>query len=151
MNNLTIIADREDYGVGLTGTLSVEGFSGYGEGWFNNNNVNEFCDQASLLATEMSGTVELIGSQQKEDGSEYLETFALRCYVLTKNKLNGIIGVHVTISNPHDSDCRKEEILKVSGELQIRNHRFREFSEKLKELVRGDLNEVLLNGDLNDI
>ncbi len=43
MNKLTITADREDYATGLTGTLLVDGFSGYGEGWFNNSDVKIFC------------------------------------------------------------------------------------------------------------
>ena len=151
MNNLRIVADLDDYSVGLTGTLSVNGFSGFGEGWFNTSDVKDFCDRLSRLATDMNGAVELIGSQSKADGSEYLETFALRCYVLSKSKLNGIIGVHVNISNPRDSDCREQEILKVSGELQVRNHNMKEFSENLSDLIRGDIDEVALIGDLNDI
>ena len=63
MNKLTITADREDYSVGLKGTLLLNGFSGYGEGWFNNSDVKEFCSKIESLTNNMSGATELIGSQ----------------------------------------------------------------------------------------
>jgi hypothetical protein len=99
----------------------------------------------------MSGTAELIGSQSKSDGSEYLERLSLRCYVLSESKLNGVIGVHITLSEYPYTDCREQEILKVSGELQVRDHKMKEFSANLNKLVQGNLNEVVLNGGLNDI
>jgi len=151
MNNLKIVADLEDYAVGLTGTLQADGFTGFGEGWFNNSDVKEFCARVLHLATDMNGSAELIGSQTKGDGSEYLERFALRCYILSESKLNGIIGVHVTLSEYPSTDCREQEILKVSGELQVRNHKMKEFSKSLDDLVRGNINEVTLVGDLNII
>jgi len=151
MSKLTITADRENYAVGLTGSIQIDGFSGFGEGWFNNSDVKEFCSNIQNLTNNMSGTAELIGSQSKADGSEYLERFALRCYVLSESKVNGVIGVHITLSEYPYTDCREQEILKVSGELQVRNHKLKEFSDNLNELVQGSLNEVVLNGDLNDI
>ena len=151
MNKLTITADREDYSIGLKGTLKLNGFSGYGEGWFNYIDVKEFCSKIEILTSNMSGETELIGSQSKSDGSEYLERLSLRCYVLSESKLNGVIGVHITLSEYPYTDCREQEILKVSGELQVRNHKMKEFSENLSKLVQGDLDEVVLNGDLNDI
>jgi len=59
MNKLTITADREDYSVGLKGLLQLNGFSGYGEGWFNNSNINEFCSKIENLTNNMSGAAEL--------------------------------------------------------------------------------------------
>ena len=133
------------------GSLQVDGFSGFGEGWFNNTDVIDFCTNTDALISNMSGTSELIGSQCKSDGSEYLERFALRCYVLSSSNLNGIIGVHVTLSKYPYTDCRKEEILKVSGEIQVRNHKLKEFSEEIKKLLQGGINKVVLKGDLNDL
>ena len=151
MDKLIITADREDYSVGLTCHFNAQNFSGVGEGWFNNSDIKEFCSNVHKLTNEMKGTAELIGSQCKTDGTEYLELFALRCYVLSKSKLNGIIGVHVTLAEHPSTDCREEEIFKVSGELQVRNHKLAEFSDELNNLVHGTLNEVVLKGDLNDI
>ena len=88
MNKLTVTADREDYSVGLTGSLQLDGFSGFGEGWFNNSEVKEFCSSIQNLSNNMSGAAELIGSQSKANGDEYLERFSLRCYVLSKSKVN---------------------------------------------------------------
>jgi len=151
MNELTITADREDYSVGLTGSFKAKNFSGFGEGWFNNSDIEEFCSHIQNMANEMKGTAELIGSQSKGDEGVYLERFALRCYVLSDSKLNGIIGVHVTLSEYPYTDCREQEIFKVSGELQVRNHKMKDFSKELNNLVQGKLNEVILKGDLNDI
>jgi len=41
--------------------------------------------------------------------------------------------------------------LKVSGELKLRNHKIKEFSKELNNLVQGKISEVTLNGDLNNI
>ena len=144
MDKLTITADREDYSVGLTGSFSAKNFSGIGEGWFNNSDIEKFCSNIQNMANEMEGTAAIIGSQHKGDGSEYIERFALRCYVLSGNKLNGIIGVHITLSEYPYTDCREQEILKVSGELQVRNHKIKDFSTDLNNLVQGKLNEVIL-------
>ena len=151
MDILTITVDREDYCVGLKGSLQVNGFSGYGEGYFNNSTVKEFCSKLENLTNNMSGEAQLIASQSNPDGSEYLERLSLRCYVLSESKQNGIIGVHITLSEYPYTDCREQEILKVSGELQVRNHKMKEFSVNLNKLVQGELNEVILNGDLNII
>jgi len=94
----------------------------------------------------MAGTAELVGSQSKPDDSEYLETFSIRCYVLSASKLNGIIGVHVTLADYPYSDCRNNEIRKLSGELQIRNHKIEEFSGNLLKLINNSQSETVLYG-----
>ncbi|MGH1539231.1 MAG: hypothetical protein ACRBHB_02315 [Arenicella sp.] len=152
MNKLIVTIDREDYASGLTGSFSGEWYSGFGKAWFNNSDVIQFCTYVQNLAESMDGAAELIGSVRKADGSEYLETFSLRCYVLSASKLNGIIGVHVTLADRSGgSDSREQEIFKMSGELQVRNHKLAEFSQNLKGLVNGSQNQVILNGDINGI
>lgn len=145
-NELTITCDREDYSSGLCGSLKVEGFSGSGEAWFNTSAVVDFCNKLALLCGTMEGEAELLGSESKSDGSEYLETFSIRAYVLSSSKVNGIVGVHITIAERPGSDCRYQEILKVSGELQARNHHVAQFAKDLSNLVTGSLNEVCLYG-----
>jgi hypothetical protein len=130
-NKLVITADREDYAVGLTGQLYTCGFSGIGEGWYNNSDIKDFCSQLKSLSESMEGTAELLGAQRKSDGSEYLETFCIRVYPLSCSKLNGIIGVHVNLALPPSSDCRHQEILKVSGELKVRNNYIAQFANDL--------------------
>jgi len=68
---------------GLSGKLKLGDFSGRGEGWFNNSEIEKFCVSLIQMFTTMEGKTELIGSEQNSDGSEYLETFALRVYVLS--------------------------------------------------------------------
>jgi hypothetical protein len=148
-NQLTINADREEWVTGLSGKLKLDDFSGRGEGWFNNSDIEKFCVTLIQMFTTMEGETELIGSEQKSDGSEYLETFALRVYILSSSKLNGIIGIHCTFAErTSGSDCRKEEIRKMSGEAQVRNQHIKTFAEDIQKLMNGEINEVTLTIDL---
>jgi hypothetical protein len=144
-NKLLITADREDNSVGLAGRLYIDGFSGFGEGWHNNSDVSEFCSKLLSLSESMESTAELLGTQSKTDGSEYLELFCIRAYPLDRSKLNGIIGVHIKLAEYPYTDCRPEEILMVSGELKVRNHHIAQFSKDLGSLMSGSLKEVCLN------
>ena len=146
MEQLLITADLDDYSVGLTCKANLNDFSGFGEAWFNLDDVTAFCNNLKQLASEMTGSVELVGSQSKPDGSEYLETFSIRCYVLSASKLNGIIGVHITLADYPYTDCRNNEIRKLSGELQIRNHKIQEFTVSLSRLISNTQSETVLYG-----
>lgn len=146
MELLNITADIDDSCVGLTGKVNLHGFSGFGEAWFNLCDITNFCKELKALAANMVGSIELIGAQSKSDGSEYLETFSIRCYVLSASKLNGLIGVHITLADNPYNDCRNEEIRKLSGELQVRNHKIVEFSDSLVKLISGKDIEVVLHG-----
>jgi hypothetical protein len=148
-NKLVVTADRDDYAVGLIGRLSVGGFSGAGDGWHNNSDVLEFCSKLTSLSESMEGTAELLGTEMKPDRSEYLETFCIRIYPLDRSKLNGTVGVHITLSIRPYTGCRPEEISKVSAELKTLNHHLAKFSKDLKDLVLGDLEEVCLYGENN--
>ncbi len=148
-NKLVVIADRDDYAVGLIGQLSVGGFSGAGDGWYNNIDVLEFCSKLTSLSESMEGTAELLGTETSTDRSECLETFSIRVYPLDGSKLNGTVGFHVTLSTRPYTGCRPEEISKVSAELKILNHHLAKFSKDLKDLVLGDLEEVCLYGENN--
>jgi|TARA_R110001632_G_scaffold50409_1_gene125818 hypothetical protein len=146
MEQLLITADLDDYSVGLTCKANINDFSGFGEAWFNLDDVTAFCKNLKQLASEMTGSVKLVGSKSKLDGSEYLETFSIRCYVLSASKLNGIIGVHVTLADSPYTGCRNNEIRKLSGELQVRNHKIEEFSASLLRLISNSQSETVLSG-----
>ena len=143
---LVITADREDYALGLIGHLHLDGFVGRGEGWHNISDVTEFCSRLLSLSESMEGTAELLGAQSKSDGSERLETFCIRVYPLNGSQINGTVGVHVTLSECPYADCRPEQIVKMSGELQVRNHHMAQFAKELGYLVSGSLKEVCLYG-----
>jgi len=143
MNQLKIKIDLEDYTAGLSGIFEANGFSGFGEGWFNHKDIIEFSRSLETLANIMNGEAELIGGESKSDGSEYLECFGLRCYVISKT---GIIGVHVTLSDRPYTDCRVKEILKVSGELRVEKQLALTFAQELHDLCLGQVSEVLLVG-----
>ena len=142
-NQLTINIDLEDYDAGLTGTLSVNGFSGFGEGWFNLSDLNQFIAELEKLSLNVSGKAELVAGQSKADGSEYLERFGLRCYVVAKT---GIIGIHVTLTDYPYTDCREEEISKVSAELKAEVQSVIEFCSQLRKLCSGIRRDAVLVG-----
>lgn len=142
-NQLQITIDLEDYDAGLTGILSVNGFCGFGEGWFNLSTIKEFVDELEELALSVSGTTELIASQSNVDGSEYLERFALRCCVVTKT---GVIGVHVSLTDYPYTCCRKEEIASVSGEIHAEILSVIEFCAQLRNLCSGIREDAILMG-----
>ena len=66
----------------------------------------------------------------------------MRFYVLGKSRLNGVIGVHVTLASPAQTYCREQEILKMSGELMIRNQHLKQFAESLEILIDGKTDKV---------
>jgi len=150
-SKLKITANLDDHYTGLKGQFSHDGFCGYGEGWYNNSEINNFCSKLSTLCKTMEGAAELIGSQRKSDGSEYLELFSIRVYPLSQSKLNGIVGIHVTLSEYPYTDCRPEEIMKVSGEFQTRNQHIEKFAKELKLLISGSVREVCLYGGVDRI
>ena len=149
IDKLEFEANIDEYAVCLNCRLTVGEFVGRGEAWFNTSDILTFCDSLSRLASDMSGQCEIIGSNQKPDGSEYLELLGLRCYVLSASKLNGIIGIHASISHSPYTDCRKEEIQSVVGELQARNGHVREFANQLLKLAEGSQKQATLFGDLD--
>lgn len=141
INKLSIAIDLEDYIAGLTGQFEANGFKGFGEGWFNTSEIVEFCNKFELIANSLEGEAELIARQSKGDGSDYLERFGLRCYVLSRT---GILGVHVTLTEHPYSDCRPQEISTVSGELKVEVQSVLNFVQGLRSLCSGNLTEVTL-------
>ena len=143
MNQLTVTIDLEEYSAGLSGVFEADGFKGFGEGWFNLSDIKEFCDSFEKLANTLDGETELVAGQSKTDGSEYLERFGLRCYVVART---GILGVHVTLSEYPYTDCRPQEISKVSGELKVEIQSVINFVQGLRSLCSGGSKEVSLVG-----
>jgi hypothetical protein len=143
MNQLSLTVDLEDYTAGLTGRFKANGFKGFGEGWFNTSDIVEFCNTFEALTNSLEGETELIAGESKSDGSEYLELFGLRCYVLSKT---GIIGVHTTLAETPYTDCRPQEISTVTGEIKIDVQSSFDFIKSLRSLCLNEVSEVTLIG-----
>jgi len=149
-NKFTITADlSEEYEVSLDGTMYVSGFSGTGNGYFNRSDVLDFCEKAKVLSETMTGLAELRGTLGNQDGTTFLETFIVRIYPLSNSKLNGVVGVHITLGDYPSSDCREEEKMKVSGELQTRNQHIMKFSDDIRKLLSGEISIVTLDKGLD--
>lgn len=143
MNQLTLKIDLEEYSAGLSGIFEADGFKGFGEGWFNLSDIKEFCDSFERLASTLDGKTELVAGQSKTDGSEYLECFGLRCYVVSST---GVLGVHVTLSEYPYTECQPHEISKVSGELKVEIQSAINFVQGLRSLCSGGAKEATLVG-----
>ena len=111
-NQLEVTADLEEYAAGLLGKINSNGFIGSGEGWFNLTDIEAFISKARQMINSLKGTANLVAGQNKADGSAYLERFGLRCYPIGKT---GVIGIHVTLTDYPYTDCRLEDVYKVSG------------------------------------
>ena len=84
-----LTADVEDHTIGLTGTLRVGGFAGFGTAWFNTLEVEAFASALDALAVEMAGAATLIGGNH-EGGRIVLEMLGLRVRVLQDSFGGGI-------------------------------------------------------------
>ena len=143
MPKFTITIDLEDHSAGLFGRFESEYFSGIGNGWFNLIDLEQFCISFEKLIESNSGTANIVGSLRKQDGTGYLETFGLRSYVVSKT---GILGVHVTLADYPYTDCRTEEISKVSGEVKVETQAAINFLSQLRKLIIGEITEAILYG-----
>jgi hypothetical protein len=142
-NQLTITIDLEECTAGLEGQLFNDGFTGIGTGWFNITDVMDFADQLEQCALKLTGTAQLIGGESNPDGSESLETFALRCSVVSRL---GILGVQVSLASYPHTNCRIEEISRVSSELKADVQSVLNFSQQLRNMSQGVINEATLVG-----
>ena len=144
MSQLSITIDLDDDGTaGLSAHFVSQRFSGFGEGWFNLSDITEFCRSFEKLANSVEGETELVAGQSKVDGSGYLEYLGLRCYVVSES---GILGVHVTLSEYPYTDCRPQEISRVSGELKVEIQSALSFIQGLRSLCSGGVTEAVLVG-----
>lgn len=144
MSQLSITIDLDDDGTaGLSAHFVSQRFSGFGEGWFNISDITEFCSSFEKLANSVKGETELVAVQSRVDGSEHLECLGLRCYVVSAS---GILGVHVTLSDYPYTDCRPQEISKVSGELKVEIQLALSFIQELRSLCSGSVTEAILVG-----
>ncbi|WP_064608939.1 hypothetical protein [Photobacterium sp. J15] len=141
MNQLTVTIDLEDYTAGLTGKLDLNGFSGYGEGWFNLSEIENFCDSLEQVVNKVEGTTKLIAGQRNLDGSEYLERLGLRCSVIAKT---GVFSIHISLSDYPYTGCRPEEIRKITGEIKADTRKVLNFVSQLRKLCIGKNTEAIL-------
>jgi len=143
-NKLEITIDLEDHTAGLFGSIKTDVFRGFGEGWFNLIDIEAFITDASKMISSLKSKANMVAGQNSRDGSEYLERFGLRCYPIGST---GVIGVHVTLTDYPYTDCRAEEVFKVSGEIKTNIEKFNTFLSELSELIKNKREKVILIGE----
>lgn len=138
---LKITADLEDDGiVGLTGTVSSEGFSGTGEAWFNVSEVKQFVSQLEHFAKTTENPPEISGGNWDGKGNLLHKLFSLRFYSFSSFRA----GVQVELANHPYTDCRPEEIASVKLELKPETQAIINFCGQLNSLLSNNISEASL-------
>ena len=138
---LKIRASIEDDGtVSLTGTVSSEGFSGIGEGWFNISEVKEFIAKLEHFAKTTENPPEIVGGNWDGNGGLIQKLFSLRFYSFSGFRA----GVLVELASYPYSDCRPEEVSSVSLELKPETQAIINFCGQMNHLLLNNINEACL-------
>lgn len=142
MNNyLKIKADVEDDGtVGLIARVSCDGFSGFGEAWFNLTEVKNFISQLLVFSKSTQNPPLIAGGNWDGNGNLSEVLLSFRFYSFSDFR----VGVHVTLANHPYTDCRKEEISRVTVELKPEMQTVLSFCEQLNDLLLNDIQEACL-------
>ncbi len=143
MNNyLKITADIEDDGtVGLSGSVSSEGFSGKGEAWFNTPDVKKFISKLEHFAKTTEEPPEISGGYWDDTGILSQKLLGLRFYSFSGFRA----GLQVELANHPYTDCRPEEISFVRLELRPETQSIIEFCDQLNDLLLNKISEACLS------
>ena len=143
MNNyLKITADVEDDGtVGLTATAYTNGFSGVGEAWFNISDVHTFISNLESFARTTENPPVLEGGNWDGHGNLILKLLSFKFYSFSSSRA----GVKIQLASYPYTDCRPEEISKVTIELKPESQEILNFCEQLRSLLINNIGEACLS------
>ncbi len=104
----------DDGSVGLLASVTSGGFSGRGEAWFNVSEVKEFADQLRHFAETTEKPPFIQGGNWDGKGNLVEVLLSFRFYIFSSYRA----GVQVSLADYPYTDCRKEEISRVTVELK---------------------------------
>ncbi len=140
-NYLKITADIEDDGtVGLTGAASCDGFSGVGEAWFNVTDVRKFILELQHFAKTTEKPPHISGGNWDGNGNLSEVLFSLRFYSFSSYRA----GMQIVLADHPSTDCRPEEISRVTLELKPETQAILNFCEQLDSLLFNSIEEACL-------
>jgi hypothetical protein len=132
----------------LIAAVEAGGFAGRGGAWFGIPQIEEFADLITAYPLPSTKKCSLAGGFWKERGHELdQEHLGIDIYPIGPR---GHIGVQVRIASELWEASRPESQMMVKVEVITSYQLLADFSSQLKKLVRGSLEQALLEGDTLD-
>ncbi len=123
----------------LKGCADIEGFSGYGEGWFNISDITTFIDQLS----SKNFPLELAGGYYGEDHKLKHKNFCLK---FTEIGTNGTYSLAVGLKNHPETGCRDESIMVFSSELILGKIELEHVTSSFREMINSGKKSFVITG-----
>jgi hypothetical protein len=136
-------ADDGDGTGKLYASAEARGFAAKGAAWFGISRIEEFAIAVAAFPLPADKQISVAGGFWK-DGQLTQEHLAIEIYQIDSR---GHIGVQVRASTELWGKARKRSQLAAKLEIITSYERLRRFSEDLHELVKGRIEEVLLEGE----
>ena len=124
----------------LKGSSIIDGYSGFGEAWFNSEGILSFA-RAML---NFNDVLELTGGNYGEGGKLVDKQFGLRISELSTNHK---YSMHIILADQPETYCRPEEIRRFCGELKFTKQALLQFSKDLLDLIYEKKKSVIVYGD----
>ena len=138
---LKVRLDHDDDGTaGIVAVVKNGSFSGEGEAWFNLSEIEAFATQLGEFAKSLHNPPSIEGGNWDGKGSLKEKLLSLKVYSFSSYRL----GIHVELADYPYTDCRDEEISRVSVELKPLAQDVIEFAQQLSGLVNTPNGEALL-------
>ncbi len=139
--HLKVHLDHDNNGTaGIVAEVKSNGFSGKGEAWFNLSEIKSFANQLEEFAKSLNNPPIIQGGHWNGEGQLSEKLLSLRLYPIATHR----IGMHVFLADYPYTDCRPEEISRVSLELRPEAQATIEFAQQLARLASAESGEALL-------
>lgn len=134
------LVSDDDGTVGLVAEVHSGDFSGKGEAWFKISEISAFVDQLLEFAQTTKNPPSIEGGFWGDDGelSELLLSF--KFYSFSNYRL----GAHIVLADHPYTDCREEEVSRISVELKPVAQKVIEFCDQLKQLLLQKIDVAIL-------
>ena len=140
-DQLIITIDQDDDGTaGLKAKVYSGSFSGEGEAWFKISEIRSFKNQLIEFAKTTENPPSIEGGNWDGKGNLKDTLLSLRFYSFSNYRC----GVQVKLSDYPQTDCREEEISRVSVELKPEASKVILFAEQLDSLLHSNTGEAIL-------
>lgn len=130
----------DDGTAGIIAEVNNDGFSGKGEAWFNLSDISSFATQLEAFAKSLNNPPIIEGGHWNGEGELSEKLLSLRLYPISTHR----IGMEVILADYPYTDCRPEEISRVSVELRPEAQATIEFAQQLAGLVNTHSGEAIL-------
>ena len=140
-DQLIITIDQDDDGTaGLKAIVYSGAFSGEGEAWSNISEINTFINQLKNFAETTKNTPLIEGGHWDEKGNLKDTLLSFRFYSFSNYRC----GLQVKLAYYPQTECREEEISRVSVELKPEASKVLFFAEQLEKLINSKVEEAIL-------